>query len=176
MDLECRICGKIGPLLEFEKTNKTKIGRLKRCKVCCNAAQRKYLKDNPGPRAKALALTEQWQRDNPEKQLLIQIRHRAKRNKIPFSLTIEDIVIPTYCPLLGIELQRGVGTGGHCDSSPSLDRIDPKLGYERGNVWVISNRANRIKNDATVKELRMIADGLERRQSPSDDYHFCAPR
>ena len=39
----------------------------------------------------------------------------------------------------------------------SIDRIDSTKGYEKGNVWVISGRANRIKNDATPEELMRIA-------------------
>lgn len=34
---------------------------------------------------------------------------------------------------------------------------------EVGVIWVISLRANRIKNDATVSELRMIADVIEQK-------------
>lgn len=49
------------------------------------------------------------------------------------------------------------------DNSYSLDRIDPNKGYIKGNIWVISLRANRIKNDATVSELRMIADAIEQK-------------
>ena len=41
-------------------------------------------------------------------------------------------------------------------SSPSMDRIDPKKGYVEGNVVWISNKANTIKSDSTVKELEKI--------------------
>lgn len=71
----------------------------------------------------------------------------------------EHIVIPDRCPLLGIPLQQA---GGFREAgSPSLDRIRPELGYVPGNVWAISYRANQIKNDATLAELRAIVAGLE---------------
>ncbi|WP_152524716.1 hypothetical protein [Novosphingobium lindaniclasticum] len=73
---------------------------------------------------------------------------------MPFSLTYLDIVIPDHCPILGIKLERGTSYG--LDTSPSLDRIVPKLGYVPGNVRVISNRANRIKSDSTPEELSRI--------------------
>lgn len=79
----------------------------------------------------------------------------AKLKKVPFNLVIADIVIPKTCPVLGVELVRGVGVREN--NSPSLDRIIPALGYVRGNVMVISWRANRIKADASVRELDMIA-------------------
>lgn len=48
--------------------------------------------------------------------------------------------------------------GSHYDRdySPSLDRIDNRLGYVKGNVIVVSHRANAIKRDATLDELRRI--------------------
>ena len=80
-------------------------------------------------------------------------RARAREAGVPFTIGVEDIVIPTHCPILGIPLFRTKGRGGG-DNSPSLDRIEPERGYVPGNVIVISNRANRLKSDATVKELR----------------------
>lgn len=82
-------------------------------------------------------------------------RRRAKHEGKPFSLTKNDIVIPSHCPILGIPLQHG-SRGGN-DNSPSLDKVRPSEGYVPGNVIVISQRANRLKSDATLKELRDIA-------------------
>jgi hypothetical protein len=76
------------------------------------------------------------------------------------TITIHDIVIPEFCPLLGIRLEPGKGTGGAKAASPSLDKIRPELGYVPGNVWVISHRANVIKSDATLSELRMLVERL----------------
>lgn len=98
---------------------------------------------------------------NPVFHLLWAAKKRAKSKGIAFDLRAEDIVIPDRCPLLGVPLQRAANFRG--SSSPSLDRIRSDHGYVRGNVWVISYRANAIKNDATLAELRMIVDGLERR-------------
>jgi hypothetical protein len=42
--------------------------------------------------------------------------------------------------------------------SYSLDRRNNDLGYVPGNVVVVSLRANQLKNDATVTELRQLAD------------------
>lgn len=82
-------------------------------------------------------------------------RHRADAEGLPFAITKADITIPSHCPILGIPLFRGP-RGGR-DHSPSLDKVRPELGYVPGNVIVISNRANRLKADATIKELRDIA-------------------
>ena len=83
-------------------------------------------------------------------------RHRADKEGLPFSLSKEDIVIPTHCPILGIPLFNSGKRGGG-ENSPSLDKVVPERGYVSGNVIVISSRANRLKSDASIKELRDIA-------------------
>lgn len=86
--------------------------------------------------------------------------HNAKRRSeargISFSLQASDVLIPSHCPVLGLKLDKGFLH--FTDNSPSLDRIKPELGYVPGNVRVISWRANRIKNDATVEELQKILE------------------
>jgi hypothetical protein len=88
--------------------------------------------------------------------MLQNARVRARRAGVPFTITVNDIVIPTHCPILGIPLFPKQGRGGG-ENSPSLDRVHNSRGYVPGNVIVISNRANRLKSDATVEELRDIA-------------------
>lgn len=81
-------------------------------------------------------------------------RKRAEALSIPFTITPQDIVIPDRCPVLGIPLT----VDGHRDGRPSLDRKVPQLGYTKGNIAVISFRANRIKADATPEELALILE------------------
>lgn len=89
-------------------------------------------------------------------QMLIQSRYRARKAGIEHNLERADIKIPKRCPVIGIPLnfQR---KGRMADNSPSLDRIDNDRGYIKGNIVVVSLRANRIKSNATIKELTMIA-------------------
>jgi hypothetical protein len=82
-------------------------------------------------------------RASPEKYLLRQFRYQAKKKGLPFSLTLSDIKIPAYCPVLGLPLSFE----GHQDYSPSVDRIIPRLGYIPKNIIVVSFRANRLKSD-----------------------------
>lgn len=91
--------------------------------------------------------------------LLNGARQRAKAKGIPFNLVTADIHIPDLCPALSIPL--GVTPGKLTDSTPTLDRIYNFMGYVRGNVIVVSWRANRIKNNADIHELRALADFYE---------------
>lgn len=60
------------------------------------------------------------------------------------------------CPVLGIKMQPNKGAKGNRDTSPSVDRIRPELGYIKGNIKVISYRANKLRNDATAEELEAV--------------------
>lgn len=82
-------------------------------------------------------------------------QYRAQKKGIPFDITTDDIVIPEVCPVFGTKLIVGEGQGPS-DDSPSLDRKIPELGYVKGNVIVISNKANRIKADASVIDIEKV--------------------
>ena len=110
--------------------------------------------NRPKIRAWSKASMKLLRKKKPEQFILTAARHRAKKKGIPFNLICDDIVIPECCPVLGVQLVLGEGICS--DNSPSLDRIIPELGYVRGNVKIISRRANRIKNDATPDELYKV--------------------
>jgi hypothetical protein len=104
-----------------------------------------------------------YRSDRVEAGILARVKNRAKTNKIPFNLDITDIVVPDVCPVLGIPITYGFekGRGFHPDG-PSVDRLKPHLGYVKGNVRVISARANLLKSDATVDELERVLRDLRR--------------
>jgi len=104
-------------------------------------------------RAKYMRANSKWRTNLPGK-LLSQAKIRARKYNLPFNLTLSDIVVPERCPVLGLKLEIGIG---HSHSaSPSLDRIIPEQGYVKGNVVVVSHRANTIKSDATIMELEKV--------------------
>lgn len=109
-------------------------------------------------RAKTNKYKRELNRKNPAGNKLQHIRSKAKAENIPFNLTIEDIVIPLLCPILGIPLQiNDVHVG---PNSISIDRIIPEFGYIKGNVAIISHRANSIKNNASIEELEKVLGWL----------------
>ena len=100
---------------------------------------------------------QKWRLANPEKWLVSSCKQTAKNKGLPFDITAEDITIPTHCPILGIELKMGSEGLRSCrDAAPSIDRIVPEKGYVRGNVVVVSFRANRIKSNATAEEILAV--------------------
>ena len=92
--------------------------------------------------------------ERPVRMMLYGAKRRAKITGMVFDISVEDIQIPEFCPVLGIKL----GRGGDRSNSPSIDRIDNSKGYVKGNVIVISHRANCLKRDATLLEMQRLAD------------------
>lgn len=98
----------------------------------------------------------------PERFMLIRSRARAKKLGLEFNLEESDLIIPSVCPVLGIPLYfSNTGKKGATDNTPTLDRVDNSKGYVKGNVFVISSRANILKRDAEEWELRAIADYMK---------------
>ena len=94
-----------------------------------------------------------------EYKMLARAKNRAKKNNLTFNIELADIIIPERCPLLGIKIESTEVRNS--PNNPSLDKIIPEKGYIKGNVWVISNRANTLKNDATLTELKTLVENLE---------------
>lgn len=99
------------------------------------------------------------QTGTPEFKMLCRARRRAKIDNLEFNLELSDIIIPEFCPLLKCKLNTNYTN--QCPTSPALDRINNNLGYIKGNVWVISHRANTVKSNCALDELRSIVKGLE---------------
>lgn len=85
---------------------------------------------------------------------------KKKNTKFEFDLKFSDLSFPLTCPLLNIPLNY-LEENFRADNYPTFDRIDSKKGYVKGNVHVVSWRANRIKCDATQEELELIAHNLK---------------
>jgi hypothetical protein len=145
--LQCRKCQELFPVIDFYKQSgsnarKDKLdqGRNGFCKRCAN---QKYIKMDP--------IT----------KLIYAAKRRAVLKDIEFSLEPGDIKIPERCPVLGIPLFSNVGQGriGGANSwnAPTLDRVDNSKGYVKGNVCVISRKANTLKGNGTPQELAAVA-------------------
>jgi hypothetical protein len=108
---------------------------------------------NPGSTTHGLSNTAQY-------HMWEAAKFRAKDRGLNFDIEVADIVIPEMCPVLGLRLKANVGISKVRHSSPTLDRIDSSKGYIKGNVRVISHRANTLKSDATVEELSKVLEDV----------------
>ncbi len=113
-------------------------------------ATRQYAIEHPDWKRESGRKWKNQDRDkDPEKYLT---RAHADRAMAPRSYLV-------FCPVLGLKLAWCFGQRASANhSSPSIDRIIPEFGYVRDNIRIISNRANHLKNNASPRELRSVAD------------------
>jgi hypothetical protein len=118
---------------------------------------KKYLSD-PKVRARMNKRYDRYRANHPERYILSIASTTARKRGIRFNLKESDIIIPKRCPVFGLKLERKAKSRA---TTPTLDRINPRRGYVRGNVAVISHLANRLKNNATAAQHRRIADWMD---------------
>lgn len=111
-------------------------------------------------RAERTALARKNLRASPAYSMWDYAKSRARKAKVPFTITVDDIVIPARCPIRGVRLT--VPNGKPSDNTMSLDRVKPELGYVPDNVRVVSMRANRQKNDLDADTAQKIADYINK--------------
>lgn len=103
--------------------------------------------------------------ENPKEAWLYYVsagaRNRAKNKGLQCDKDLAGLFLPDVCPVLGIVLNYVDRRGCAAYDSPSLDRIVPEHGYVRSNLRVISYRANTLKSNASVDELKSVLAYLE---------------
>lgn len=103
---------------------------------------------------------------DPRKKMFYQAKNRSGRKGIEFNIKIEDIIIPDKCPLLEIDFVNGIKND--YEFTYSLDRKDPKKGYIKDNIWVITKLANSMKNSASKEDLIIFAKNILKYFKDSD--------
>ena len=101
----------------------------------------------------------------PEQKLLLRAKANSKNRKLDFNLELNDIIIPKYCPYLGVELLTGYKDSKHQHYATN-DRIDSKMGYVKGNLQIISKLANTMKSNATEDQLIKFAQNILKIHTP----------
>lgn len=128
----CRSCHIYKPWEDYHKHSGCVNGYNTVCKECRKGVAREH-----------------WKSETPVGKIYNRAKSRANKKGIEFNIELSDIVIPDVCPVLKLK-----------EFTPSIDRIDPSKGYIKGNIRIISNRANMLKNNASVEELELILEDL----------------
>jgi len=117
----------------------------------------KILKRERDKRREDIEGYREYQREKRRKNslpyVLSQKKSTAKEKSIEFNLEVEDIIIPEFCPILGVKLAGPYEEPKENEDKYNIDRIDPNKGYTKDNIWVISRKANMIKTNATPEEI-----------------------
>lgn len=169
----CRDCGRDLPISSFYKNGNS---YRPECKECKNKAEsERRAKDVEARRAKdrerysknrekEIASMKRYRENLKETNYLkyfIQNKKKAViREGIEWDLDekfLEEL-FTGVCPVFGCPIHLG---GREEDCKAELDRLIPSKGYVKGNVRWISRRANRIKSDASIDEIKKILKYME---------------
>lgn len=96
---------------------------------------------------------------NLYKQKVLTSRSTAKIRGIEHNITEDDIDWVDVCPVYGIEIDYFASK--YSPHAPQLDRVDNDKGYVKGNVMVISRKANVDKGDLCINNLKKILDYMK---------------
>lgn len=150
----CTICGCEKEISEFLQDKQASKGYRNQCKLCLrerykliwnkrregyNEAMRKYRSTNKGAIMTSITAAKQ----------------RSKKQGIPFDLDLEYVTNlfdkqKGLCAITGeVMVPKSKDR-----MSPSLDKINPSKGYVKGNVQWLTWKANMIKQDLNMEELR----------------------
>jgi hypothetical protein len=132
----CYKCKQQKPISEFYKRTNEK--HYRGCKTC----EKK--------------LFNEFRKNNPHISHLSNAKQRAKKFGLEYDLDKEWFYssLTEHCPVFGTKFSDG-------KNNVSIDRIIPERGYIKSNCRLISHRANTIKNDATLEELKLLVQYLE---------------
>jgi hypothetical protein len=141
----CSFCKKKLSIEKFRAVSrKNWRGQYPQCKICESSLMKVKYKKNPIP------------------QMLSNAKIRAKQKGVDFNLTTQYLkkIFPkdNKCPITGLNFEFGYINKEKINknNSPSLDRIIPSKGYVIGNVMVISDLMNRMKQDSTFEDIEKL--------------------
>lgn len=140
--MTCIMCNIPKVLNEFSETSRNVLGIMHTCKTC-NADRLKLRLCNP---------------ESYFRHLSSNLKHSAKTKILPFDLDWQFLK-QMYdeqsgrCFYTDEEMRTARGQG-HSRMALSTDKIVPEQGYQKTNVVLVTKRANLIKNDMTLAEMR----------------------
>lgn len=170
-----RVCTKCKLEKELSEFSKSKANNLDgidwQCKLCRKAYKNKdFIRDAANARRRFrqqndIAFKERrradnlrFQHENHERYLWRKAKQRAVKCNLEFNIEVSDIKIPEYCPILEIRMFKG--KAGDYQNSPSVDRIDSSKGYIKGNIAIISTKANTMKSSASLELLEKFSKNI----------------
>jgi len=153
---QCRLVfSGIGENFHIKKHTKSGISWNVKCSACFNENNRARVAEY---------------RKTPEKFIKSKVsayRHRAKELDVPFDLVwskLSELYAKQgglcYYTAEPISFESITGNGAPHLQTPSLDRVEPELGYVLGNVVWCSYELNRMKNEMGYKKFLQTCEKI----------------
>jgi len=160
VDKKCLICGAFldgsNTTWYRQKNHVYKCNDCSRKEKAIEANERRY-KNPEKAHERSEKFRKNLKKENPKRYTAQQMRGSAKKRAVALKLDYDldykyiESIMPVFCPVLGVEIKYGGGE--KTKYSASLDRKIPRKGYVKGNVMVISQLANLMKNEASPQEM-----------------------
>jgi len=178
---QCMKCHETKQLVDFHVSRHGKFGRAARCKKCMKVWHATYYW-RPGVKERINAQATAWQKNlSPEQRAVKNQKTRKWFETLPTGVLGKNLRralkrFPTENPVTVIELlemwerQEGKcvvsgiemtwGKGAFYPTSLSVDRINPEIGYTKGNVRLVLYAVNAFKGRWTDEDMIAIARAM----------------
>lgn len=157
----CSKCRIVQPIEQFSPSRSTADGRNGWCKKCKREREREKRYDPEVIRARTI----RYETDLAYRATRI-VRACSKRSKqygLQFDLDTEWLLPKLKagtCELTGLRFDVTMNNRRPNARTPSIDRIDPKLGYVKSNCRVVLFAINAALNEWGLEEFLPIAEAL----------------
>lgn len=116
--------------------------------------QRKWNEKN---KLRLAELARSYRRAYPADRILKASKQSAKKKGLEHSIMVADLLpLPEFCPVFGFKLDYNLSKFG--ETSPSIDRINNEKGYVKGNIVIVSWKANALKKNGTIQDFQRLID------------------
>lgn len=162
----CTGCKEQKPLTAFAKHSPGKLRA--KCRPCqseinSQSFAHRYRNDESF-RAKHAARGKATHRSSPRAALRHSLHHAVRRFETVDPVTIDDLMNLWIsqggrCALSGIEMTWGNGEQNRIPSpfAVSLDRVDQKIGYVKGNIRLLCYCVNNFRGTMTDQQMMQVA-------------------
>lgn len=157
MNKLCKKCQTEKPLAEFYGCKSNRDGKAGSCKDCAKKRESSYRNTPAFLEAERKRGAKRYSDVRGRAQHLL---HRAKHSKDGCTLTAQDVITGIErgsCPVTGVPFDlRKASRHSRNPFAPSLDRINPKLGYTPENTRVVIWHYNAMKGELSDREVLEI--------------------
>ncbi len=146
MTKKCTRCGEVKPRSDFHHCKRATTGLRCACKKCESLASAAWTKRH---RARATEHQRRYWMERRALSLVCSAKARATKRGLMFDLSFHTSAIQARidsgrCELSGIPFRL---TGGRTFDSPSIDRINPAIGYIYTNIRIVCSCMNAALGD-----------------------------
>ena len=146
--------------LEINRKSQKKL-RIENGDILRGQSRNRYKNVSPEKKQEMLKYWRNHYKDNYWSKIAYKARKRVEERGYDFNLTSLFLknLATEFCPVYGMKLEYAGGMNN--PSAAQLDRKNTSKGYTEDNVWFISQRANKLKSDASTQELKILVQKLE---------------